>query len=224
MLAAPVWFLLVIAVTAFLFVGQGIPERGLPEKLTEFMPTILLCVQILLLGTLLVTTRKEKFSIFHNGWSYDTQALRTDILGGVLTGIALALLYFSVLAPLQTYVQRTIGDYVPAGETMRALGNQTLPFFIANVLFAPFVEESLYRNYALTRFSEHYGLAKSIFLTTIMFALLHWVGGLWYVVMTGLFVGLPFGLIAAKKKNILWVFVAHCTLNLLEFIYILTTT
>jgi len=38
--------------------------------------------------------------------------------------------------------------------------------------------------------------------------------------MTGILVGLPFALIAVKRKNILWVFIAHLTLNLIEFIYI----
>ena len=57
-------------------------------------------------------------------------------------------------------------------------------------------------------------------MTVIMFGLLHWVGGLWYMLMTGILVGLPFALIAVKRKNILWVFIAHLTLNLIEFIYI----
>jgi membrane protease YdiL (CAAX protease family) len=113
---------------------------------------------------------------------------------------------------------------VPAGETMTVLGKQTIPFFIANVLFAPFVEESLYRNYTLTRFLEKYSSTKSIIVTVTMFGLLHWVGGLWYMLMTGLLVGLPFAIIATKRKNIVWVFVAHLTLNLFEFIYIVTKT
>jgi membrane protease YdiL (CAAX protease family) len=103
---------------------------------------------------------------------------------------------------------------------MTVLRKQTIPFFIANVLLAPFVEESLYRNYSLTRLSEKYNNTKSIIITLIMFGLLHWVGGFWYILMTGLLVGLPFAIIAKNRKNIVWVFVAHLTLNLLEYIYI----
>ncbi|MBK9643387.1 MAG: CPBP family intramembrane metalloprotease [Saprospiraceae bacterium] len=102
------------------------------------------------------------------------------------------------------------------------MANRQLYFFIANVLFAPFVEESLYRNYTLSKFLEKYSQTKSIIITVIMFGLLHWVGGIWYMLMTGLIVGLPFAIIATKKKNIVWVFVAHLTLNILEFIYITT--
>jgi membrane protease YdiL (CAAX protease family) len=107
---------------------------------------------------------------------------------------------------------------------MTFLGKQSVLFFIANVIFAPFVEESLYRNYTLTRFSEKYSSTKSIIFTVTMFGLLHWVGGLWYIIMTGLLVGVPFAIIATKRKNIIWVFVAHFTLNLFEFIYIETKT
>jgi membrane protease YdiL (CAAX protease family) len=145
-------------------------------------------------------------------------------LGGVLTGAIIAILYIYLFSPLQTYLQINIGDYVPAGETMTSLGKQTIPFFIANVLLAPFVEESLYRNYSLTRFLENYSQIKSIIMTVIMFGLLHWVGGLWYMLMTGIIVGLPFALIAVKRKNILWVFIAHLTLNFIEFIYITIKT
>jgi membrane protease YdiL (CAAX protease family) len=122
--------------------------------------------------------------------------------------------------PLQTLLQNNIGDFVPAGETLKALGTQNLIFFIANVVLAPFVEESIYRNYVLTRFLEKYSKRKSIILSALFFGLLHWTGGVWYMLMTALFVGVPFALIVVQKKNILWVYTAHLTLNFLEFNYI----
>jgi hypothetical protein len=172
----------------------------------------------------LLTSQKDSFNILKSGWAADKTKLPFDIFAGIITGAILATLYIYIFSPVQTYLQIKIGDYVPAGKTMTALGKQTIPFFIANVLFAPFVEESLYRNYTLTRFLEKYSATKSIIVTATMFGLLHWVGGIWYIIMTGLLVGLPFAIIATKRKNIVWVFVAHLTLNLLEFIYIATNT
>jgi uncharacterized protein len=224
LILAPIWFFIIIIVASIYYGSTGISETDIPIKITENTPTLILIVQVFLLGTLLLTTHKDGFNIFKTGWTTDKNNLPKDVIGGIITGSFLAALYIYVLSPLQTYLQINIGDYVPAGETMSALGKQTIPFFIANVLLAPFVEESLYRNYSLTRFLEKYSQPKTIIISVIMFGLLHWVGGLWYMLMTGLFVGLPFALIAVKRKNMIWVFIAHLTLNLIEFIYITTQT
>jgi membrane protease YdiL (CAAX protease family) len=220
LILAPLWFLILIVAISIYFGGFGVNEKDIPDKITENTPLLILMVQVLLFATLLITTRKDHFNIFKAGWTIDKTKIRIDIFGGILTGAVITVLYFYVFSPLQYYLQLTIGDYVPPGETMHALGQQTILFFIANVLFAPFVEESLYRNYALTKFLEKYSPIKSILLTAVLFGLLHWVGGIWYILMTGVIIGLPFAYIAIKRGNIVWVFIAHFTLNLLEFIYI----
>ena len=220
LILAPIWFLFIIVAISIYFGGKGVGETDIPIKIAENTPTLILIVQVLLLVTLLLSAQKDNFNIVKIGWTIDKTKLPTDVLGGIITGAILATLYFYIFSPLQSYLQVTIGDYVPAGETMTVLGKQTIQFFIANIIFAPFVEESLYRNYTLTKFLEKYSVPKSIMITVTMFGLLHWVGGLWYILMTGLLVGLPFALIAIKRKNIVWVFVAHLTLNLFEFIYI----
>ncbi|HRH66627.1 MAG TPA: type II CAAX endopeptidase family protein [Bacteroidia bacterium] len=220
LILAPLWFLIIIVVLSIYLGGKGVSETDIPVKIAENTPTIILVVQVFLFATLLLTTRKDGYAIFKTGWTTDRVKLPLDIFGGISTGAIIAVLYIYILSPLQFYLQLNIGDYVPAGETMTLLGKQVVPFFIANVIFAPLVEESVYRNYSLTRFLEKYSQPHSIILTSAMFGLLHWVGGLWYILLTGLFVGFPFALIAAKRKNIIGVFVAHLTLNLIEFIYI----
>ena len=222
LILAPTWFLIIIFADSIYFVGVGVSERDIPIKIEENTPSLILIVQVILLLTLLYTTRKDNFNILKDGWKIDKTKLPIDIFGGIATGVIIAIFYFFIFSPLQYYLQINIGDYVPAGETMNVLGKQTVIFFIANVLFAPFVEESLYRNYTLSKFLQKYGHTKSIIITVIMFGLLHWVGGIWYMLMTGFIVGMPFAIIATKKKNIVWVFVAHLTLNILEFIYITT--
>lgn len=224
LILAPLWFLIIIVALSIYLGGKGLSETDIPIKIAENTPTIILVVQVFLLATLLITTQKDSYTIFKTGWTTDRTKLPIDVFGGISTGAILAALYIYLLSPLQVYLQLNIGDYVPAGETMTLLGKQVVPFFIANVIFAPFVEESVYRNYSLTRFLEKYSQVHSIILTSAMFGLLHWVGRLWYILLTGIFVGLPFALIAAKRKNIIWVFVAHLTLNLIEFIYITTNT
>jgi membrane protease YdiL (CAAX protease family) len=219
LIAAPLWFFITIFGFTSYFVGKGVQESDIPLNITQYTPTIILIVQVCIFLTLILSARKDNFHIFRNGWAIKDKPY-TDILSGILTGGVLAALYIVILTPVQTFLQSNIGDYVPPGETMTALGQQVIPFFLANVVLAPFVEESLYRNYALTMFLEKYGTTAGIFLTSIMFGLLHWVGGGWYILMTGIFVGLPFAIITVKRKNIIWVFTAHLTLNFIEFIYI----
>jgi len=221
LIIAPLSFLVVMIVMSVYFAGQGIQEDLIPLKVSENIPALILAVQVILLVTVYRTAKKDNFNIFEQGWQSENKKQTIQQIGfGILTGIFLTLIYFRLLIPLQTLLQNNIGDFVPAGETLKALGTNSLIFFIANVVLAPFVEESIYRNYVLTRFLERYSVAKSIILSSVFFGLLHWTGGFWYILMTAVCVGLPFAFIAVKQKNILWVFIAHLTLNLIEFLYI----
>ena len=221
LIIAPLSFLVVMIVMSVYYASQGVQEELIPLKVSENIPALILVVQVILLVTIYRTAKKDNFNIFEQGWQSENKKQTIQQIGfGILTGIFLTLIYFSLLMPLQTLLQNNIGDFVPAGETLKALGTQNLIFFIANVVLAPFVEESIYRNYVLTRFLEKYSKRKSIILSALFFGLLHWTGGVWYMLMTALFVGVPFALIVVQKKNILWVYTAHLTLNFLEFNYI----
>ena len=78
------------------------------------------------------------------------------ILDGIV-GLALGLFYVWHLADWISYAQAEWGDYVPAGDILPSPGHRLVPFFIVNVLLAPWVEERLYRGYALPRISHHLG-------------------------------------------------------------------
>lgn len=220
-LLAPLWFLLVIVLISVYFGAKGVAETDIPLKLSQNIPTLILIVQLIILAILYFTTKKENFNLIKDGWKLENKRLLlTDSMYGIATGLVLAVAYIYALSPLQKYLQIHVGDFVPAGETLKALGSQNLHFFVANVVLAPFVEESLYRNYGLTRFVKVYGIKRSVILSSVLFGLLHWTGGVWYILLTCMFIGVPFALIAIKRQNILWVFAAHLTLNLIEYFYI----
>ena len=119
-----------------------------------------------------------------------------------------------------TWLQRNVGDYVPPGELTGALGAALVPFFLANVLLAPFVEESLYRGYALDRLQQRYGLALAIVITCAFFGLLHWAGGFWYILLTGFVAGGLFAGLRVWRRTLIAPFAAHLVLNILEFVWI----
>jgi hypothetical protein len=85
-----------------------------------------------------------------------------------------------------TTAQLTIGDYVPAGVLLPTLESAIIPFFIANVVFAQFVEEGIYRGYALTRMFGQFSTLTAIVISCVFFGLLHWTGGFWYILLTGI--------------------------------------
>jgi len=116
-----------------------------------------------------------------------------------------------------------IWDYVPAGDLIPTLGSAIIPFTIANVLFAPFVEESIYRGYGLTRLTGKLSQPIAIVLSCFFFGILHWTGGFWYVLLTGIVAGGFFAWLRIARKNIIAPFAAHLALNIVETIFIVVT-
>ena len=220
LLSAPVWFLIILCLFIGYYVLIGLNETAIPDLISLKIPFVLLMAQLMMLVYLLISTRKCGFNIFKNGWQTDKRKITIDIIGGIGTGSIIALSYIYLLSPIQRFLQLYVGDYVPAGETMASLGMNTTMFFIANVILAPFVEESLYRNFALTVFLRRYGKVNTIIITSALFGLMHWLGGFWYILLTGLLVGAPLALITIKRGNLFWAFTAHLVLYVIEFMYI----
>lgn len=223
----PVIFLVVIVLASVYFgavagaAGTAVTSTTISEQVTQATPILLLGVQLALLLLLWRTLRAEGVSLPDMGWRVARgQQLWWEVGLGAVIGVGTAVLYFTVLSPLMEMAQRTIGDYVPAGELFPALSGSILPFFLANVLLAPFVEENLYRGYGLWGLYGRFQPPLAIFISCTFFGLLHWTGGFWYVLLTGFVAGGIFAGLVAKRGNIIAAFAAHLALNLVEFLYI----
>jgi uncharacterized protein len=218
----PILFLFTIVGLSVFYSISGVTDSDqISVQINSNIPVVLLIVQVLLLGFVTILLRKQK--LFNLGWAQAKDAgLLKECTWGVILGIGLGLAYITCLSPLHAYLQATFGDYVPAGQVLTALGGGMVVFFIANVLLAPFVEERLYRGYALTELSQRFGNTKAIIISSVFFGLLHWMGGLWYMVLTGGVIGILFGILALKRGSIVLVFAAHLALNFVEFVYVAT--
>jgi membrane protease YdiL (CAAX protease family) len=128
-------------------------------------------------------------------------------------------LYLYWLAPLLETLQSTIGDFVPPGAVLPTVSSSIGLFFIANVLMAPLVEETLYRGIAIPLLSNHLGVFWAVVLSCVFFGLLHWAGGLWYMLLTGVVAGGAFAGLYYWRGGVLAPFAAHLALNLIEFVY-----
>lgn len=216
----PILFFVVIVLVSvyFGFVTQGNPS-AIVEKTTEATPYILLIVQLVLLALFLLILKRQGWTIANLAWLPPSdRAVGREITIGIGVGIALGLLYAFVLSPFLSTIQQAIGDYVPPGSLSPALNSSRIPFFVANVLLAPFVEESIYRGYALANLKQRYGSIPALVIVCFFFGLLHWAGGVWYILLTGLIAGGILGGLFLWRKNLLVAFIAHLALNLVEFV------
>jgi membrane protease YdiL (CAAX protease family) len=220
--APPILFLLIIVAFSIYYSAQvqGDPI-AIAEQTAAATPWMLVVLQLILLGAQFVVFRRQGLTLRQIGWQAGVgQTAWTELLLGAVFGALLGVLYIYVLSPLMTTVQSTVGDYVPAGELLPPLGASLVPFLVANVILAPFVEENIYRGFALTSLMPRIGSARAILISCLFFGLLHWPGGLWYMLLTGLVAGGLFAALFVRRGNLLAPFGAHLALNLVEFLLI----
>lgn len=218
----PILFLFVIILASVYagFVNQG-DAAAIAEQVSQATPYVLLVVQLLLLGLFLWVRRANGLSWADWGWRVQgQQTMGRELLLGVGIGAPLAVLYIFVLSPLMVTLQTTIGDYMPPDELLSSLSSTVVPFFLANVVLAPFVEENLYRGFGLAQLQKRYRLLPALVLSCLFFGLLHWAGGFWYIILTGVVAGGVLGGLYLWRGNILAPFAAHLALNLVEFLLI----
>jgi uncharacterized protein len=218
----PIVFLLAIIVTSVYF---GTQEQTNPEQISQSvansMSVILVVIQIILLGIFLWVKRTDNLSWRALGWqTANGQKIWQEFLIGAIPGAFLGLLYVYVLSPLLTVIQRSVGDYVPAGEILPSVGTGLVAFFIADVCLAPFVEENIYRGYALPRLFGRFNRPVALVISCVFFGILHWAGGFWYILLTGLVAGGTFAALFVKRGNLIAPFAAHLALNLIEFLFV----
>ncbi len=213
--AGPALFLFgIVSASIFLSVRE-VPEAQIPERVTALVPHILLFVLVGLAALMTRFTLQVKAA-----WLLpDPGKAFSDIAIGLLAGILLAILYLYWLAPLLETLQRIFGDYVPPGAVLPTVSSSIVLFFIANVLLAPLVEETLYRGIAIPLLTNHLGVLWAVVLSCVFFGLLHWAGGLWYMLLTGVVAGGAFAGLFYWRGGVLAPFAAHLALNLIEFIY-----
>lgn len=218
----PVLFLVVITIFSIYF---GISAQGdagiIAAKTAEATPYILLTAQLLLLGIQFMVFRRQGLTLYDLGWRASAeQEPWKELLLGAAIGVPLGVLWIYAIEPILSTIQRTVGDYVPAGSLFPALGAAIIPFAIADILLAPFVEENIYRGYGMMKLLPRFGATGAILLSSLFFGVLHWTGGFWYILITGFIVGIPFAILRQRRGNMLVPFAAHLALNLVETLLI----
>ncbi len=222
LIAPSILFLVVIIAVS---VYYGFITRGDAEAISASVPLAIpyiLIITLILSFLFLVKTMRSSGLTFRDlGWQISAgQNWIKESLIGILAGAPLGVLYIYVLSPLLATVQRVVGDYVPPEEILTSLGSAVLPFFIANVLLAPFIEENIFRGYAISQLGKRFGAPVTFILSCLFFGLFHWAGGFWYIILTGLVAGGAFAALFVWRRNIVSAFTAHLALNIVEFLLV----
>jgi membrane protease YdiL (CAAX protease family) len=211
LLAGPVLFLLVMIAVSVVLGASGVPAEEIGAEVPRHASVILLVV-LAMLG-LFALWRLPVRAL----WADGTGARLQDAVIGAAVGVGLAVAYLWLLAPLMEWLQRVVGDYVPPGEVLATVSGQILPFFLANVLLAPVVEETIYRGAALRGIAARSGRVTAVILSCLAFGALHWTGGIWYMVLTAVVAGGAFAGLALWRGGLMAPFAAHLALNTIEF-------
>lgn len=211
-LAGPILFLLAIVGVSGWLGGTGTPPDLIGQEVPKYASHMLLGVLLVL--ALLVVWRLPLAALWARA---DPTRTLADLGWGAAVGVVLAVAYLWALAPLMEILQRSLGDYVPPGAVADTIAGQIGLFFIANVLLAPWVEETIYRGLALRGLTPRYGVARAVVISCLAFGLLHWTGGIWYMVLTGGVAGAALTALALWRGGLLAPFAAHLALNVIEF-------
>ena len=217
LLAGPVLFLLAFIASGTYFAQVArLPTQEIPERVAMQMPQILAGVLATLAILLLVVASDAVTAAWRTALS---APVARPVFVGIAFGSLLAAFYLLALTPALSFAQSRIGDYVPAGSVLSTV-SANLPFFLlANVLLAPLVEETLYRGLAIDALTPGFGVVAAALISCLGFGLLHWPGGFWYMLITGLIAGGVFSALLVWQQSLLSPLAAHMTLNLIEFAY-----
>jgi membrane protease YdiL (CAAX protease family) len=213
--AGPVLFLMVFASLSVAFAAAGTPAGQISNRVTAFVPHAVLFV-LLCLGAGLWSMQ----SSVRLAWRFPARSKALlDAHIGALCGFGLAVTYLWLLAPVLESLQRSVGDFVPPGSILPVLSSSIGVFFVANVLVAPLIEETLYRGVALPLLGARFGNTVAVGVSCLAFGLLHWTGGVWYILLTGGVAGGCFASLYRWRGSIVAPFAAHLALNSVEFWY-----
>ncbi|WP_224365347.1 CPBP family intramembrane glutamic endopeptidase [Hyalangium versicolor] len=215
-LVGPVAFLVLLVGFSAYFVRGGPPSdpQEVAEWVTGKMGIILLLVQVALATTAFWLWRSGAVAttLRQPAWPWPRA-----VVIGVLFGAGLFAAYALGIERLLVALQARLGDYVSSGTVVDRISRPLSLFFLANCVLAPVAEELIYRGHVLPRLAERWGWWPALVLSAVLFGMLHWAGGLWYMAATALLVGLPLGLLFLRSGVLALPLAAHLSLNLLEF-------
>lgn len=99
-------------------------------------------------------------------------------------------------------------------DTMEHLTKSPVTSFLHTCIIAPLIEELLMRGFILNGLSSTYGAAGGLFVSSVLFALLHFN---MVQTLSAFLCGIVLGSLYLKTGSVLCCFIGHCGYNMLSY-------
>lgn len=191
----------------YTFLDVAVWRKVLPEYSNVINTvTIILCVFV--------------FLVFLMKTGYQIRLLSNITLKGILLAIGCSILFFLVMDKgldpiLENIFPQSEESYQ---ETVQSLLQSPFTSLLQVCVIAPFIEEILMRGVVLGGLKNTYGVTVALFLSSILFAALHFN---MVQTLSALVCGIVLGLLYVKTNSIFCCIIAHCGYNLISYIGIL---
>ena len=211
MLLAPPLFLGVLIIL-YLIIKQLDPSNPETETLLRLaLPYILVVSHLSLFAILLFILNRSGIRLRDIGWNLD----QTSILNEIVIALVAAIGFYLFKEFAIDSVLAVINGNKP---TFTSLFNFRwediyLPMALAATGLV-FVEESIYRGFAIPSLMQKYGTVTSVVISSVMFGFLHWGNGLFAIASTAV-LGAGFACLFLWRENLVAVTLAHAGYNIL---------
>ena len=192
--------------------GPAPGEAGAEEAVRKALPYILVFNHGLLFAVLVLILRRNGESLKGIGWT--TNGIGSSIARELTIGVLCALGLYLFKEMVIDSTRALLAGRTPTFTSLFNFrpGSLDVPLAVAATTLV-FVEESIYRGFAIPSLKLRYGTTWAVVITSAAFGMLHWGNGVAAILATAVF-GLLFAAVFLWRRNLVAVTVAHALYNL----------
>lgn len=201
-----------VLIFAYIAAGGFSPTDPATETAVRAaLPAIIAVNHLALFGLLVWLLRRSGETLADIGWSLAEpgRTLASELAVGLLCGLGLYLLKEVAADP----VRQLLDGQTPTFTSLFRFRPSELDVALAAAATGlVFVEESIYRGYALPFFAERWGTFAAVLVTSLAFGPLHWGNGLGAIAFASVW-GVLFAGIFLWRRNLVAGTLAHALYN-----------
>lgn len=214
-----VWIMLLLppltlAVIIFGYIGLAQIDPSDPaadEMVRQALPYLLAVNHLSLFGLLLYILRRRSETLSDIGWHVRSSSFPVELITGVIVALLAYLFKEFGIDSLRAVLQGNTPTFTSLFRF--DLSEIYIPMAVAASGLV-FIEESIYRGFAIPRLRSRFVLFAAVGISTFFFSLLHWGNGP-FAILSSFLLGLLFATVYLWRGNVVAVTIAHAGYNLL---------
>lgn len=214
-----VWIMLVLpslflALLIFSYIGLSQLDPASPgteQALRQALPYILAVNHLVLFALLAYLLSRRNIDLSRIGLRISPRSVTTELVIGLVGALALYLFKEFAVDSIRAIVAGNPPTFTSLFRFN--LRDVYVPMAVAAAGLV-FVEESIYRGFAIPRLSRHFGVPWAVVISSGFFGLLHWGNGV-FAIVNGIVYGVFFSGFFLWRRNLVAGIVAHAGYNLL---------